>query len=114
MAIVSEQQIILELSQKHVGAELAADLETTMNMMTEEPHRHNIPTMASAYRQPRLAWWRRSETGADFGTFSHFEGSLTSAASPSGRYAPNSSPFLRDSERPTLLLAPIPLNFARE
>jgi len=36
MAIVSsEQQVMVELFQKHVGAELAGDLETTMNTMTE-------------------------------------------------------------------------------
>src|ERR1700680_2227029 len=46
LAIVSsEQQVMVELFQKHVGAELAGDLETTMNTMTEEPHLHNIPSM---------------------------------------------------------------------
>jgi carboxymethylenebutenolidase len=28
-----------------VGAELAGDLDTTMNTMNEDPHLHNVPTM---------------------------------------------------------------------
>ncbi|MDO8520447.1 MAG: ester cyclase [Deltaproteobacteria bacterium] len=36
-------QKMLELFQKHVNAELAGDLETTMATMTENPHLHNIP-----------------------------------------------------------------------
>jgi carboxymethylenebutenolidase len=41
----SEQEVMIELFHKHVGAELAGDLETTMNTMTEDPHLHNVPTM---------------------------------------------------------------------
>jgi carboxymethylenebutenolidase len=41
----AEQQARLALFQKHVAAELAGDLETTMATMTEDPHLINIPTM---------------------------------------------------------------------
>ena len=40
-----EQQAILDLFHKHVEAELAGDLETTMATMTDDPHLHNVPTM---------------------------------------------------------------------
>lgn len=38
------QQAMIDLFQKHVGAELAGDLETTMATMTDNPHLHNVPT----------------------------------------------------------------------
>lgn len=39
------QQKMIELFDKHVGAELAGDLETTMDTMSDNPHLHNVPTM---------------------------------------------------------------------
>lgn len=39
-----EQEAMLALFQKHVEAELAGDLETTMATMTENPHLINLPT----------------------------------------------------------------------
>ena len=39
----SAQQATLDLFQKHVKAELAGDLETTMDTMTERPHLTNVP-----------------------------------------------------------------------
>lgn len=39
------QQEMIDLFQKHVGAELAGDLDTTMATMTDNPHLHNVPTM---------------------------------------------------------------------
>ncbi len=41
--LTSAQQTMLDLFQKHVKAELAGDLETTMNTMTESPHLTNVP-----------------------------------------------------------------------
>ena len=38
-------QAMVDLFQKHVGAELAGDLDTTMATMTDNPHLHNVPTM---------------------------------------------------------------------
>ena len=40
------QEAMLELFQKHVGAELAGDLDTTMDTMGDNPHLNHVPTMA--------------------------------------------------------------------
>jgi len=40
------QEAMLELFQKHVGAELAGDLDTTMDTMGDDPHLNHVPTMA--------------------------------------------------------------------
>lgn len=40
------QQEMIDLFQKHVGAELAGDLATTMDTMTDSPHLNHVPTMA--------------------------------------------------------------------
>jgi carboxymethylenebutenolidase len=40
------QQAMVELFQRHVGAELAGDLDTTMETMTEDPHLNHVATMA--------------------------------------------------------------------
>jgi carboxymethylenebutenolidase len=39
------KQAMIDTFQKHVGAELAGDLEMTMATMTDDPHLHNVPTM---------------------------------------------------------------------
>lgn len=39
------QQQMLDLFQKHVGAELAGDLDTTMATMTANPHLINVPSL---------------------------------------------------------------------
>ena len=39
------KQGMVDLFQKHVDAELQADLETTMATMTDNPHLMNIPVM---------------------------------------------------------------------
>jgi carboxymethylenebutenolidase len=36
---------MLDTFKKHVNAELAGDLETTMATMTADPHLHNVPSM---------------------------------------------------------------------
>lgn len=65
--VSSEQQIMVELFQKHVGAELAGDLETTMNTMTEEPHLHNIPSMVGGVgREGVRAFYRDHLVGKFF------------------------------------------------
>jgi carboxymethylenebutenolidase len=42
----SAQQAMVELFQKHVNAELAGDLDTTMETMTEDPHLNHVASMA--------------------------------------------------------------------
>lgn len=37
---------MIELFQKHVNAELAGDLDTTMATMSDAPHLNHVPTMA--------------------------------------------------------------------
>lgn len=39
------KQALIDVFQKHVGAELAGDLDTTMATMSADPHLHNVPTM---------------------------------------------------------------------
>ncbi len=43
--LTANQQAIVSLFEKHVNAELAGDLDTTMLTMTDNPHLHNIPSM---------------------------------------------------------------------
>lgn len=41
----AEQQALLDAFEKHVGAELDKDLETTLATMIDTPHLNNIPTL---------------------------------------------------------------------
>ncbi len=43
------QQETLDLFRKHVDAELAGDLETTMATMTDEPHLTNVPVRMGGF-----------------------------------------------------------------
>ncbi len=40
------QQQMAAIFDKHVGAELEGDLETTMATMNDSPYLHHVPTMA--------------------------------------------------------------------
>ena len=40
------KQAMIDTFQKHVGAELAGDLDTTMATMSVDPHLNHVPTMA--------------------------------------------------------------------
>jgi carboxymethylenebutenolidase len=42
----AEQQAMVALFQQHVGAELAGNLDMTMDTMTGDPHLNHVPTMA--------------------------------------------------------------------
>jgi carboxymethylenebutenolidase len=44
--LTEKQQRMVALFEKHVGAELEGDLDTTMATMSEEPHLNHVPTMA--------------------------------------------------------------------
>ena len=44
MASERHQQMVAQF-EKHVGAELEGDLDTTMATMGADPHLHNVPTM---------------------------------------------------------------------
>jgi carboxymethylenebutenolidase len=45
------QQQMVALFEKHVGAELAGDLDTTMATMSDTPHLNHVPTMAGGVGQ---------------------------------------------------------------
>jgi carboxymethylenebutenolidase len=45
-ALSTEQQAMVSLFERHVEAELAGDLDTTMATMTTDPHLNHVPTMA--------------------------------------------------------------------
>ena len=44
--LTEKQQQMVALFEKHVGAELAGDLDTTMATMSDDPHLNHVPTMA--------------------------------------------------------------------
>jgi len=61
------QQALIDLFQKHVGAELAGDLDTTMGTMTDNPHLHNVPTMVGGVgREGVRAFYRDHLVGKFF------------------------------------------------
>ena len=43
-ALSARQRTMIALFERHVEAELAGDLDTTMNTMTDDPHLTNVPT----------------------------------------------------------------------
>ncbi len=61
------QQAMIDLFQKHVGAELAGDLETTMATMNDNPHLNHVPTMAGGVdREGVRAFYRDHLVGKFF------------------------------------------------
>jgi len=55
----AKQQAIVDLFQKHVGAELEGDLSTTMSTMTDNPHPTNAPMLIGGVgRDGVLAFYR--------------------------------------------------------
>ena len=46
MTLSAEQQAMVALFQRHVDAELAGDLDTTMATMTDSPHLNHVASMA--------------------------------------------------------------------
>jgi carboxymethylenebutenolidase len=45
------EQSMVDLFQRHVGAELDGDLETTMSTMCDDPHLINVPTSMGGFGQ---------------------------------------------------------------
>jgi carboxymethylenebutenolidase len=61
------QQAMVELFQKHVGAELAGDLDTTMETMTDDPHLNHVASMAGGVGRARVrAFYRDHLVGRFF------------------------------------------------
>lgn len=67
MNLSAEQEAMLALFRKHVEAELAGDLETTMATMTEDPHLINVPTeVGGVGREGVLSFYRDHLVGKFF------------------------------------------------
>jgi carboxymethylenebutenolidase len=66
-ALSVEQQAMVALFQKHVGAELAGDLDTTLNTMSGDPHLNHVPTLAGGVgREGVRAFYRDHLVGKFF------------------------------------------------
>lgn len=62
-----KQQQMVALFEKHVGAELAGDLDTTMATMSDTPHLNHVPTMAGGVGQSGVrAFYRDHLVGKFF------------------------------------------------
>src|SRR6266849_3555829 len=62
-----KQQQMVALFEKHVGAELAGDLDTTMATMSADPHLNHVPTMAGGVGQSGVrAFYRDHLVGKFF------------------------------------------------
>jgi len=60
-------QEMIELFEKHVGAELAGDLETTLATMNDNPHLNHVPTMAGGVGRDEVrAFYRDHLVGKFF------------------------------------------------
>ena len=62
-----EQTAMVALFQRHVEAEIAGDLDTTMSTMTDDPHLNHVPTMAGGVgREGVRAFYRDHLVGKFF------------------------------------------------
>jgi carboxymethylenebutenolidase len=67
MTLSTEQQAMVALFQRHVDAELAGDLETTMATMTDDPHLNHVSSMAGGVgREGVRAFYRDHLVGKFF------------------------------------------------
>ena len=61
------QQQMVALFEKHIGAELDGDLDTTMATMSDDPHLNHVPTMAGGVGQSGVhAFYRDHLVGKFF------------------------------------------------
>jgi carboxymethylenebutenolidase len=66
-ALSIEQQAMVALFQRHVEAELAGDLDTTMATMTDDSHLTHVPTMAGGVGRAGVqAFYRNHLVGKFF------------------------------------------------
>lgn len=59
-------QEMVDLFEKHVNAELAGDLDTTMSTMTANPHLNHVPTMAGGVGRGVRTFYRDHLVGKFF------------------------------------------------
>ena len=60
------QQRMVALFEKHVGAELAGDLDTTMATMCDTPYLNHVPTMAGGVGQSEVSAFYRDHLVGKF------------------------------------------------
>jgi carboxymethylenebutenolidase len=60
------QQQMVALFEKHVGAELAQDLDTTLATMSDNPHLHNVPTLVGGMGQAGVRAFYRDHLVGQF------------------------------------------------
>jgi carboxymethylenebutenolidase len=66
-ALSAEQEAMVALFQRHIEAELAGDLATTMATMTDDPHLNHVASMAGGVgRDGVLAFYRDHLVGRFF------------------------------------------------
>jgi len=61
-----KQQEMVALFEKHVGAELEGDLDTTLATMSADPHLHNVPTMVGGKGQAGVRAFYRDHLVGQF------------------------------------------------
>jgi carboxymethylenebutenolidase len=61
-----KQQEMVALFEKHVGAELEGDLDTTLATMSDDPHLHNVPTMVGGAGQAGVRAFYRDHLVGQF------------------------------------------------
>jgi carboxymethylenebutenolidase len=54
-ALSAEQEAMVALFQRHVDAELAGDLDTTMATMTDDPHLNHVASMAPSMDETKIS-----------------------------------------------------------
>ncbi len=59
-------QEMIDLFEKHVGAELGGDLATTLATMTDNPHLNHVPTMAGGVGREAVAAFYRDHLVGKF------------------------------------------------
>jgi carboxymethylenebutenolidase len=65
--LTREQQQMVALFERHVGAEIAGDLGATMDTMTDRPHLNHVPTRAGGFgREGVHAFYRDHLVGKFF------------------------------------------------
>lgn len=65
-SLSAKQQAMVELFDRHVNAELAGDLDTTMKTMADEPHLNHVPTMAGGVGRDGVSTFYRNHLVGKF------------------------------------------------
>ena len=83
-------QEMVDLFQKHVNAELAGDLDTTMATMSDNPHLNHVPTMAGGVGRDGVRAFYRDHL---VGKFFPPDMKMTSGVHPACSYCCSYRPY---------------------